>query len=196
MKRRKLIAAGVILALSIFSSARCFAQTQGNNPQLATNEGKLIIYLFGDKKSGDKLRKFEKTADDAAEQKRLWDEHYGNNKPHVPTAADLAEQKQEAERKRQADIASERKKVELARQGLWKEPEMASDQGPEATQKFIDAVSGNNGAGGDTSNQVKDGAWEHAKEAAKDAASAARDSVRSAAEGMRPTHDANCADGH
>jgi hypothetical protein len=34
------------------------------------------------------------------------------------------------------------------------------------------------------------------RDAAKDAATAARDSVRSAAEGMRPTHDANCADGH
>jgi hypothetical protein len=204
MNPRKLTTAGVILALSIFSSARCFAQTQGNIPQLATNEGKLIIYLFGSEKTGDKLRKLEKTADDAAEQQRLWDEHYGNNKPHVPTAADLAEQKQEAERKRQADLASEEKKKELAAQGLFKNPTdddlkkwrdehpMAPDQGKKATWEFIDNVTGNNGAGSDTSSNngrdnARDGAWEAAKAAASDV----RGSVKSTIDGMR-----NCKDGH
>jgi hypothetical protein len=75
---------------------------------------------------------------------------------------------------------------------------MASDQGDASTQKFIDSISGNNGAGGDTSNQSKDNARDHAKDAARDAASSARDAASAARDSARPATDGmrNCPDGH
>ena len=187
MKRQKLMTAGVILALSIFSSASYLAA--GNDKgSTASNAQGVIYYLFGPKDSVDRLNKAEGAAEEKARQARLWDEHYGNNQPQAnqpqaPTAADLAEQKREAELKRQADLASEEKKKELAAKGFWKEPVMASDQGDKATQNFIDTLFGDNGAGGAITNAAKaavSDVRDHAKEAAKDAASDARDGVRSA----------------
>jgi hypothetical protein len=217
MKRYKLTAVGAILALSILRSANC-QEPPIYQSKTARDAQTVILNLFGSEKTGKEAIKLDKKAEDAATQARLWDEHYGNNKPYVPTAADLAEQKLEAERKRQADLASEEKKKELAETGLWGPPTdpalkkwterrisedlkkwraehpMDPDQGKKATWEFIDNVTGNDGASGGRE-VARDAAKEAARDA-RDAATAARESARSATDGMRPTHDANCADGH
>ena len=168
MKRQKLMIAGVILALSIFGSANCFA-----------GDEKLLIDLFG-----QKAAVIDPRTKELLEQQALWDQQH----PHVPTARELAEQKEFREQKLEADRESQRKKVELAAQGLWKEPVMASDQGEKATQTFIDTLFGNNGAAGAITNAAKAAVTDvrdHAKEAAKDAASDSRDSVRPATDGIK-----------
>jgi hypothetical protein len=77
---------------------------------------------------------------------------------------------------------------------------MSSDQGQDSTQQFMNAISGNDGAGGgDTSNSSKANGREAARDAAKDAASAARDAASGAArEGAHAAADnmRNCPDGH
>ena len=145
--------AGIVLALSVCVSARCLAG--GKDPTTDLDAGAVISSLFGSKKASDAAMKAADAEAEARKQQRLWDEHYGNIKPYVPTAT---EQQQEAERKRQADLASEEKKKELAAQGLsgkvtdddfkqWRdEHPMDPDQGEKATQKFIDNVSQNFGS--------------------------------------------------
>jgi hypothetical protein len=190
MKRRKLVTGGVILALSLFSSASCLADDD--------TALEVIYHLFGPKDSVKEVKEIEaltgasreqqRKAD--AEEKRLSDEQ-------------LAKQ---AEYKRKDDVASKQKKDEFESWSLNKVPResdfrrwraehpMASDQGKKATWEFIDNVTGNNnGAGGETSNQpnnardqARDGAWEAAKAAASDV----RGSVRSTIDGMK------CSDGH
>jgi len=180
MKQQKLTTAGVILALSIFSSASCLAadkEKSSSSPKTKDNSGdvqEVLFHLFGPEDSVDRMKKKE----EQAEQDRLWNEHYRN----PPTDADR--------------VAADRiaAKLNLPRKMFWP-PVMASDQGQESTEKFIEAVSGNNkGAGGETSNQpnnardqARDGAWEAAKAAASDV----RGSVRSTIDGMK-----NCPDGH
>jgi|KBSMisStaDraftv2_1062788.scaffolds.fasta_scaffold811419_1 hypothetical protein len=204
MKPQKLMIAGIVLALSVCVSARCLAG--GKDPTTDLDAGAVISSLFGSKKASDAAMKAADAEAEARKQQRLWDEHYGNIKPYVPTAT---EQQQEAERKRQADLASEEKKKELAAQGLsgkvtdddfkqWRdEHPMDPDQGEKATQKFIDNVSGNSDSGGAITGGAKaasrDGAWEHAKDAAQDAASAARDAVRSVRDSATSATD-NCRD--
>jgi hypothetical protein len=79
---------------------------------------------------------------------------------------------------------------------------MASDQGDESTQKFIDTINGNNaadgGAGSDTTNQSKDNARDHAKDVARDAANTARDAANTARDGVRGAAGGmrGCPDGH
>jgi hypothetical protein len=79
---------------------------------------------------------------------------------------------------------------------------MASDQGDASTQKFIDGITVNNGAG-DTSNQSKNNVGDHsrdiARDANRDAIDGARDSARDAAssavrDGVRSSRD-NCPKG-
>jgi hypothetical protein len=196
MKRRKLITPGVILSLSIFSSASCLAADDDIMP--AGHE--VLYHLFGPKDSVEQVKEIEALTGAFQGPPKTTEEK--NRERELQRKADAEEKRlsderlaKQAEYKREADIASERKKVELARQGLWKEPVMASDQGEKATEKFIETVSGNNkGAGGETSNQpnnardqARDGAWEAAKAAASDV----RGSVRSTIDGMK-----NCPDGH
>jgi hypothetical protein len=71
---------------------------------------------------------------------------------------------------------------------------MDPDQGKKATWEFIDNVTGNDGAsGGGRSRGTPRKMGREGRERCRDAA---RESARSATDGMRPTHDANCADGH
>ncbi len=195
MKRRKLVTGGVILALSLFSSANCLA-----DDDITPAAPEVIYHLFGPKDSVEQVKEIEALTGAFQGPPKTTEEK--NRERELERKADAEEKRlsdeqlaKQAEYKREADIASERKKVELARQGLWKEPVMSSDQGEKATEKFIEAVSGNNkGAGGETSNQpnnardqARDGAWEAAKAAASDV----RGSVRSTIDGMK-----NCPDGH
>ncbi len=232
MKRYKLTAVGAILALSILRSANC-QEPPIYQSKTARDAQTVILNLFGSEKTGKEAIKLDKKAEDAETQARLWDEHYGNNKPHAhdsrPAFDVLRDAQQEAQRnaaaavadeakKAKADQASEEKKKELAETGLWGPPTdpalkkwterrisedlkkwraehpMDPDQGKKATWEFIDNVTGNDGASGGRE-VARDAAKEAARDA-RDAATAARESARSATDGMRPTHDANCADGH
>jgi hypothetical protein len=66
------------------------------------------------------------------------------------------------------------------------------DQGDKATKEFIDAATGNSDSGGaKTAN--RDGAWEHAKDAAQDAIDAARNAANTARDSATSATD-NCKD--
>jgi hypothetical protein len=194
MKRRKLVTGGVILALSLFSSANCLA-----DDDITPAAPEVIYHLFGPKDSVEQVKEIEALTGAFQGPPKTTAEK--NRERELQRKADAEEKRlsdeqlaKQAEYKREADIASERKKVELAR-GVVEGAVMSSDQGEKATEKFIEAVSGNNkGAGGETSNQpnnardqARDGAWEAAKAAASDV----RGSVKSTVDGMR-----NCPDGH
>ncbi len=193
-----LLAVAIGIAVSVPARGQSIDfKSKGYNADLTA--GEVLEDLFN--KKGADVEHYKKLEND-----RLEEEYRSNYTPSRSTFSVLQEDQQTIQRNANAavasvnaDIATEQKKAELEKQGLWQKPVMASDQGHQAMEKFMEAIGGTKGEGGAITSgakvavdQMRDDARDAAKDAARDARQAANDAARQAgADAARGSTD-NC----
>jgi len=181
MKRCNLTALGATLALSICGSESCFAAGNDQSARTEDDAAYVMMSLFGAKSGPMRDRAPLAFADPGVQ---------------IQSRTQQAIQKDEKAQKAQQNQGDVKNGNEpMKDQGIKPsddvkkfkdEHAMASNQGEDATQTFINILNGEFTVAKD-----RDGAWEHAKDAAKDAASAAKDAVSSVRDATRSATD-NC----
>jgi hypothetical protein len=198
MKNLKFLFFAVAIGIAVSVSARGESidfKSKGYNADITA--GEVLDDLFN--KKGADVQNYKKLEND-----RLEDE-YRAYTPRRSSFSALQDDQQTIQRNANAavasvnaDIASDEKKAELEKQGLWQKPVMASDQGDQATEQFMEAIGGAKAGGAITSgakaatDQMRDDARDANKDAVRDARQAGTDAARqSSADAAQSSRD-NC----
>jgi len=205
MKRQKIVLAAVLIAASLSIGIAVAPKVRGQDPAAVARAkadphtadimaAEVLEDLFNSKSKPVNVDQYKKSEDDRLQQ-RIWEENYKQTQPN--TFKTLQEDQQKIQTEVDAAVASEAKKAELEKQGFWTKPVMASDQGDQATEKFMEAVGGSKEGGAITSGAkaAVDQMRDDTRDAVRDARQAATDAARQAgAEAARGSTD-NCPHG-
>jgi hypothetical protein len=188
MKRCNLTALGATLALSICGSESCFAAGNDQSARTEDDAAYVMMSLFGAKSGPMRDRAPLAFADPGVQ---------------IQSRTQQAIQKDEKAQKAQQNQGDVKNGNEpMKDQGIKPsddvkkfkdEHAMASNQGEDATQTFINILNGEFTVAKDAKTANRDGAWEHAKDAAQDAIDAARNAANTARDSATSATD-NCKD--